>query len=80
MSVTIHPLADPHYLNLLNQLVAIRSSNGLSHLRPGVFHIFFTNTQNTTSHNREVEEKKNKQSRTWVSSKHKKGEVCDIFV
>ena len=34
-SVTIHP--DPHYLNLINQLMVIRSSNGFSHLRPGAF-------------------------------------------
>ena len=27
-----------------------------------------------------MEEKKNKQTRTWVSSKRKKGEVCDTFV
>ena len=37
--VTIYPLASPHYLNLLYQLVAIRSSSVFSHLRPGEFHI-----------------------------------------
>ena len=38
--VTIYPLAGPHYLNLLNQLVAIRLFSGFSHhLRPGAFHI-----------------------------------------
>ena len=39
MFVTIYPLALPHYLNLLNRLMAIRSSSGYSHLRPGAFHI-----------------------------------------
>ena len=34
----------------------------------------FTNTQDTTYTTEKVEEKKNKQERTWVSSKHKKGE------
>ena len=37
--VTIYPLAGPHNLTLLNQLIAIRSSSGFSHLRPGAFHI-----------------------------------------
>ena len=49
--VTIHPLAGPHYLNLLNQLMAIRSSSGFSHLWPGVFHISLQTheTQHTQS-------------------------------
>ena len=37
--VTIYPLAGPHNLNLLNQLMAIRSSSSFSRLRPGAFHI-----------------------------------------
>ena len=37
--VTIYSLTGPHYLNLVNQLMASRSSSGFSHLRPGVFHI-----------------------------------------
>ena len=37
--MTICPLASPHYLNILNQLMAIRSSCCFSHLRPGAFHI-----------------------------------------
>ena len=39
---------------------------------------FFTNTQNTQQ--RGWKKKKNKQTRTWVSSKCKRGEVGDTFV
>ena len=39
----------------------------------------FTNTQDTTYTTKRVEEKKNKQARTWISSKRKKGEVSDTF-
>ena len=39
----------------------------------------FTNTQDTTYPTERVDEKKDKQSRTWVSSKRKKGEVCDTI-
>ena len=39
LCLTMYPLAGPHYLNLLNQLMAIRSSSGFSHLRPRAFHI-----------------------------------------
>ena len=46
-SVTIYPLVGPHYLNLLNQLMAIRSSRGFSHLRPKTFH-FALQTHDTT--------------------------------
>ena len=38
-SLTICPLSGPNYLNLLNQLIAIWSSSGFFHLRPGAFHI-----------------------------------------
>ena len=38
-TVPIYPLACPHDLNLLNQLMAIRSSIGFSHLQPGAFQI-----------------------------------------
>ena len=31
----------PHYLNFLYQLMAIRSSSGFSHLRPGAFNMFY---------------------------------------
>ena len=78
-SMTIYPLAGPHYLNFSNQLMAIRSSSGFSHFRPGAFHIALQ-THKTIYTIRRVEEKKNKQARTWVSYKHKKGEVCDTFV
>ena len=37
-------------------------------------------TQPTTYPTERLEEKKNKQSRAWVSSKHKKGEVGDTFL
>ena len=40
----------------------------------------FINTQDTTCTTEKVEEKKNKQARTWVSSKRKKGEVFDTFL
>ena len=42
LTVTTYPLAGIHYLNLLNQLIAIRSSRGFSHLRPGDFHMLYT--------------------------------------
>ena len=66
------PLSQPSKL-----FMAIRSSSGFSHLRPGVFHI------SLRTHNpqpRGWKKKKNKQSRAWVSSKRKKGEVCDTFL
>ena len=47
------PLSQPP-----EQLMAIRSSNGFSHLQPGEFHIFFTNTQGTTYTTERVEEKR----------------------
>ena len=49
-----------HYLNLLYQLMAIRSSGGFSHLRPGGFHMFYKYTTDITESGR----KKNKQVRT----------------
>ena len=36
--------------------------------------------QNTTYTSEKVKEKKDKQSWSWVNSKHKKGGVCDTFV
>ena len=51
--VTIYPLAAPHYLNLLNQLMAIRSSSGFSHLRPGAFQIALQTHKTQHTHNRE---------------------------
>ena len=43
----------------------------------GYFTFHYQHTKYTTEM---VEENKNKQSQAWVSSKRKKGEVCDIFV
>ena len=43
----------------------------------GYFTLLYQHIKYTTEW---VEEKKNKQSRAWVSSKRKKGEVCDTFV
>ena len=79
MIVTKCPLTDPHYLKLLNQLMAIRPSSGSSRLRSGAFHIAFANTQDTT-YTIESGRKKNKKARTWVSTKRKKGEVFDTFL
>ena len=76
--MTIYPLVGPHYLNLLNQLMAIQSSRGFSPAR-GISHCF-TNTRDRTYSTKRVEEKKNKQAQTWVSSKRKKGEVFDTFL
>ena len=77
-NVTIYPLADLHYLIFLNQLMAIRSSRGFSHLWPGAFHVFYKRKKDTTYMN-ESGRKKNKQVRTWVSSKRKKGEVLALY-
>ena len=52
-------------------LMAIRSSSGFSHLWLGVFHFFFTDTQNTT-YTTERGGEKREQTRTWISSKHEK--------
>ena len=68
------PLSQPP-----KSLMAIRLSSGFSHLRQGYFTFLYKHIEDNI-HNREVEEKKNKQARTWVSSKRKKGEVCDTFV
>ena len=40
--------AGPHYLNFLYQPMAIRSSNGSSHLRQGAFHMFYKYTTDIT--------------------------------
>ena len=68
------PPAGPPLSQPLKPLMTIRSSSGFSHLRPAVFPISLR-TQNTT-----YTRKENKQTRTWVSSKRKKGEVCDTFL
>ena len=61
------PPADPHYLSFLKPLMASDSSRRFSHLRPEIYHFFFfTDTQKTIEG---VEEKKNKQSRAWVSAR-----------
>ena len=78
--MTIHPQDDIHYLNLLNQLMAIQLSNGFSHLQPEVFHISLRTHKIQCTQPRGWKKKKNKQARTWVSSKRKKEEVCDTFV
>ena len=53
--------AGTHYLNFLNQLMAIRSSSGFSHLRPGAFHMFYKYIADIT-YITESGRKKNKQS------------------
>ena len=70
------PLVGPHYLNLLNHsdrlVVSLISGQGY-------FTFLYQHTKHNI-HNREVGRKRNKQTRTWVSSKRKKGEVCDTFL
>ena len=68
-----YPLSQPRKL-----LMAIRSSSGFSHLRPRVFNISIRTHKAQNTQPRGL--KKREQTRTWVSSKRKKGEVCDIFV
>ena len=41
-------MAGPHYLNFLNQLMAVRSSSGFSHLRREAFHMFYKYTTDIT--------------------------------
>ena len=72
------PLAGLHYLNPLNhswpsdrQVVSLISGQGY-------FTFLYEHTKNNI-HNRESGRKENKQTRTWVSSERKKGEVCDTF-
>ena len=72
--------AGPHYLNLLNQLMAIRSSSGFSHLQPGAFHIPLQTHKTQDTQPRGWKERKTKQARTWVSSKRKKEEVFNTFL
>ena len=69
--VTIYPLADSHYLNLLNHswpsdrlVVSLISGQGY-------FTFLYKYTRHNV-HNQEVEEKKDKQARTWVISKCKR--------
>ena len=72
-------LAGQLYLNLLNhvwpsdcQVVSLIFSQG--------YFTFLYGHQKHNIHNREGGRKENKQTRTWVSTKRKKGEVCDTFV
>ena len=69
--------AGPHCLNFLYQLMTIRSSSGSSYLRPGAFLVF----DKYTIDMRYITEsgRKNKQARTWVIPKRKKGEVLALF-
>ena len=71
--VTIHHRLTPSYLNFLNHswpsdrlVVSLISGQG-----------YFTFLYRHTKHNREGGRKENKQTRTWVNSKCKKGEVSD---
>ena len=74
-----HTPTDPHYLNNPNYswpsvrfVVSLISGQG-----------YFTFLYGYTKHNIHNPEwggRENKQTRTWVSSKHKKGEDCDTFV
>ena len=76
-SVTRRPLADPHYLNLLNH--SWPSDRPVVSLISG--HRHFTFLYGHTRHNiykREGGRKEDKQSRTWVSSKCKKEKVVTL--
>ena len=77
--VTIYLLADLHYLNFLNQLMAIRSSNSFSHFWPGAFHMLYKHTTDATGIIKSGR-MKNKQAWTWVSPKSKKGKVFGTFL
>ena len=70
------PLADPHYLNLSwpsdRQVVSLISGQG--------YFIFLYRHTKHNIHNWKSGGKENKQTRSWVRSKHKKGEVCDTFL
>ena len=69
--MTIHPLAGPHYFDLLNHswpsnrlVVSLISGRG--------YFTFLYKHAKQNIHNRRGGRKENKQTRTWVSSKHKK--------
>ena len=57
--------------------MAIRSSSSFSHLQPGVFHISLRTHK--TQHTQPRGWKNREQTRTWVSSKRRKGAVCYTF-
>ena len=59
--------------------MVIRSSSGFSHLRPGVFHIFFGHTKHN-KYNREGGRKEKKTNKHGLGLAPKKGEVCDTFL
>ena len=71
------PPSDPHYLNQPNYSWPSESSSGFSHLWPEVFQIPLPTHK---IHNREGERKRTNKTQAWVSSKRKKGEVCDTFL
>ena len=72
-------LADPYYLNLLNH--SWPSNRLVVSLITGKEYLTFLNGHTKQNiHNWDVGRKENKQTRTWVSSKRKKGEVCSTFL
>ena len=74
------PPVDPYYLNQPNYFWPSESSNGFSHLRPGVFHISLPTYK---IHNRgggRKEKTKTKNNRARVSTKRKREEICNTFV
>ena len=77
--MTVHYWPTPtHYLNLLNH--SWPSNHLVVYLisGQGYFTFLYGHTKHNI-HNQEGGRKENKQSRTLVSSKRKKGEVCDTF-
>ena len=67
VNVTIHPLAGPHYLNLLNYLWSSDRLVVSLISRQGYFTFLYKHTKHNI-HNREGGRKENKQTRTRVSS------------
>ena len=73
------PPGDPHYLSFLNHSCA--SDHLVISLIYGQgYYTFLYGYTKHYIHNREFGRKENEQSWTWVSSKRKKGEICNTFL
>ena len=71
-----YPLADPSISGSLNHSWLLESSSGFSHLRPGVFHISLLIRK---AQQRGWKKRTNKQTRTWVSSKRRRGKSVTLL-
>ena len=69
--------AGPTISTSLNHSWPLESSCGFSHLRSGLLHISLRTHKAQT---RGRKKRTNEHTRTWVSSKRKREEVCDTFV